>query len=68
MSKTEIRDDGGGVGPAHFGVGWVVFLFFHAEETDTTDLNHRTFSKMFKQHVGISPIEYRKKVILDKKN
>ncbi|MDA5111143.1 hypothetical protein O3V59_22725, partial [Brevibacillus thermoruber] len=23
-------------------VGWVVFLFFHAEETDTTDLNHRT--------------------------
>uniref|UniRef100_UPI001BC8BB20 hypothetical protein n=1 Tax=Cohnella massiliensis TaxID=1816691 RepID=UPI001BC8BB20 len=45
MSKTEIRDDGGSVGPAHFGAGWVVFLFFYAEETVTTDLNHRTFKE-----------------------
>ncbi|MFD3447180.1 helix-turn-helix domain-containing protein [Microbacteriaceae bacterium 4G12] len=29
--------------------------------------NPVSFSKMFKQHVGISPIEFRKKVILDKK-
>ena len=29
--------------------------------------NPVSFSKMFKQHVGIPPIEYRKKVILDKK-
>lgn len=26
-----------------------------------------SFSKMFKQHVGISPLQFRKKVILDKK-
>jgi AraC-like DNA-binding protein len=30
--------------------------------------NPVSFSKMFKQHVGISPKEYQKKVILDKKN
>ena len=40
--------------------------------TDITFLlgfqNPVSFSKMFKQHVGISPKEYRKKVILDKKN
>jgi transcriptional regulator GlxA family with amidase domain len=40
--------------------------------TDITFLlgfqNPVSFSKMFKQHVGISPIEYRKQVILDKKN
>lgn len=30
--------------------------------------NPVSFSKMFKQHVGISLKEYRKKVILDKKN
>lgn len=29
--------------------------------------NPVSFSKMFKQHVGVSPIEFRKKVILDKK-
>jgi AraC-like DNA-binding protein len=29
--------------------------------------NPVSFSKMFKQHVGISPLEFRKKVILDKK-
>ncbi len=29
--------------------------------------NPVSFSKMFKQHVGVSPKEYRKKVILDKK-
>ncbi|MCM3737596.1 AraC family transcriptional regulator [Bacillus cytotoxicus] len=29
--------------------------------------NPVSFSKMFKQHVGISPIAFRKKVILDKK-
>ncbi|HWO78318.1 MAG TPA: AraC family transcriptional regulator [Bacillus sp. (in: firmicutes)] len=29
--------------------------------------NPVSFSKMFKQHVGLSPNEYRKKVILDKK-
>lgn len=29
--------------------------------------NPVSFSKMFKQHVGLSPKEYRKKVILDKK-
>ncbi|TPE66865.1 helix-turn-helix domain-containing protein [Halalkalibacterium halodurans] len=40
--------------------------------TDITFLlgfqNPVSFSKMFKQHVGISPMEYRKQVILDKKN
>ena len=30
-------------------------------------LNPVSFSKMFKQHIGISPLHYRKKVILDKK-
>ena len=29
-------------------------------------LNPVSFSKMFKQHIGISPLHYRKKVILDK--
>ncbi|WHY78348.1 AraC family transcriptional regulator [Neobacillus sp. WH10] len=29
--------------------------------------NPVSFSKMFKQHVGVSPIQFRKKVILDKK-
>ncbi len=29
--------------------------------------NPVSFSKMFKQHVGLSPKEYRKKVRLDKK-
>ena len=31
-------------------------------------LNPVSFSKMFKQHIGISPLHYRKKVILDKKS
>ncbi|WP_252504880.1 helix-turn-helix domain-containing protein [Sporosarcina sp. Marseille-Q4943] len=30
-------------------------------------LNSVSFSKMFKQHMGMSPLHYRKKVILDKK-
>jgi len=29
--------------------------------------NPVSFSKMFRQHVGLSPVEFRKKVILDKK-
>jgi AraC family transcriptional regulator len=29
--------------------------------------NPVSFSKMFKQHVGVSPLQFRKKVILDKK-
>ena len=31
-------------------------------------LNPVSFSKMFKQHIGMSPLHYRKKVILDKKS
>ncbi|MCG7345892.1 AraC family transcriptional regulator [Sporosarcina sp. ACRSL] len=31
-------------------------------------LNPVSFSKMFKQHMGMSPLHYRKKVILDKKS
>ncbi|MFC5601763.1 helix-turn-helix domain-containing protein [Sporosarcina koreensis] len=30
--------------------------------------NPVSFSKMFKQHIGMSPLQYRKKVILDKKS
>lgn len=30
--------------------------------------NPVSFSKMFKQHIGMSPLHYRKKVILDKKS
>ncbi|WP_107840712.1 helix-turn-helix domain-containing protein [Metasolibacillus meyeri] len=44
------------------------------EDKNMTDITFKlgfqnpvSFSKMFKQHVGISPKEYRKKVILDKK-
>ena len=31
-------------------------------------MNPVSFSKMFKQHIGMSPLHYRKKVILDKKS